>query len=368
MSSLADKLEVEKDNNNIQMFEKPSTKKGLLIYYFKRLLKNSILPPIEWIISYDKTFNVRNDVKLIIETGSKIINTSHDYIVYIENGYGLFGFNTKKINFFNAFIFKKKIKKKNLRGFVFYSEFSRKTTENIFSYLGLEDEFIRLDLGVIYPYAPEPEPISKRKIEKEKTILFCSSSFVLKGGLEIVECFNKFSFELSDFNLIVITRLNELTDEYISSNDKIKFVDFNLSEDEYNEYLENTYIYVHPTFFDTHALSLLENIKYRTPSITTKTFALNEYIDDGKTGILIDNPYTPYLDDGCINFSGVILDYAEKISQTHEVDHEIVNKLKNSILNIDENYLSYCLNLSELKMELQSDYVLNKWSGIINEY
>ncbi|KAB1515166.1 glycosyltransferase [Photobacterium damselae] len=365
MSLLANNLGLRYSSKNINMFEKPKTFKSSMIFKLKKFLKASFLPPVEWFLPYDLIFKISNDINLIIESGSKLINTSKNYIIYIENGYGLFGYNTKKINKYNLFFFKKKIKEKNLKGFVFYSKFSMLTTKNIFDSLGLSHEFERLNLGVIYPYTEQGN--SNGALEKSnKSILFCSSTLTLKGGLEVIECFTKYSEELKSFKLKIITKLQDIPYEFIKNNSNIEFIEFDLSKEDYEKYLSDTYIYLHPTFFDSCPLSLLENISFGIPSIGTNTFAINEFIDN--SGIIIENPYHIYNSAGEYQKEGVILDFAEDIIKNHELNTNLVDNIKNAILEIDANYSEYKNKIDVHKSKFNSEITKEKWIDIINEY
>ncbi|WP_207105089.1 hypothetical protein, partial [Photobacterium damselae] len=76
MSLLANNLGLRYSSKNINMFEKPKTFKFSMIFKLKKFLKASFLPPVEWFLPYDLIFKISNDINLIIESGSKLINTS----------------------------------------------------------------------------------------------------------------------------------------------------------------------------------------------------------------------------------------------------------------------------------------------------
>lgn len=67
---------------------------------------------------------------------------------YVENGLGLFGFNTIKLNYINFLLFKNKIKKENFKGFVFYSKAARESTKRIFLEMGCIHLFLLKILGL----------------------------------------------------------------------------------------------------------------------------------------------------------------------------------------------------------------------------
>lgn len=359
---LAKELSCYTLSENKQMFQvERGTKKKLLAYVLS-FIKKSPLPPIEWFINYDRFYKIPKEIELIVEPGSKLINTKHAYIVYVENALGLLGFNTGKINRLNLYLFRQFLAKENLKGFVFYSETARLSTLELFSKYGMLDCFDKLDLGVIYPITLDVGSKNVASPLNKKRLLFCSSSFNLKGGRELVEainmCRNKNSIDLN-----IVTGINEDVRAIIKNNDFCHHVDFSLTEKEYLELCTNSHIVVHPTFFDTHALSLLEAVKCRIPAITTNTFALKEYVINNKTGLILNNPYAPYNDNGSPNFQGVALDYAQVISQA-DVNYEFSKELSEAIDDVIDNYSEYTKNCNSsdyIDTMFAQDIIVSRW-------
>ncbi len=346
-----------------QMFEKKTIKEKILDF------SKSIpwFPPLEWLIPYNFLTPIPDNIQLIIEPGSKLILTKKNYIVYVECGIGLFSYNTKKINLINLFFFKKKIKKKNFKGFIFYSEASKESTKQIFTQAKIESLFESVNLGVIYPYSSTEEIITTNNTLTSPIppikLLFCSSSFKLKGGREVIQAFE--SLKHLDLELYLVT--NEETINILSTEElkKIKLISFKLSTDEYLDLIKKIDIIIHPTYFDTHALSLLEGIKLKKPSIATNTFAIPEYIIDGVTGILIENRYNPYSNSKSPNFSGKALGYAEKIEQMDSNPY-LIEDIKKAIETIYANIDSFNKNCQKIrKKELNDDYIIAQWESIL---
>ncbi|HIB7368188.1 TPA: glycosyltransferase, partial [Escherichia coli] len=326
VSLLASKLGCESIFENKQMFQKNRSMARNLIQKIFNVWKGSSLPPLEWFIQYDRLYKVGRHIELIVEPGSKIINTKKDYLIYVENSLGLFGYNTRKINSFNIFIFRKILSKSNFKGFVFYSETARSSTRELFKKINLTYLFENNDLGIIYPITPDVNVSEQANVKRDKfKLLFCSSSFNLKGGRELVEAINKSKFK-KIIKLILITNLDDSNRSFVNNNDFCEYIKFDLTEQEYIDLCLKADLIIHPTFFDTHALSLLEGIKCGKPAIATNTFALKEYIEDSKTGRLIENPYEPYDKNGCANFYGVALKHALSISKL-PINKEFSNKL-----------------------------------------
>lgn len=362
---LANSLSCETVYENKQMFQSAKGFKKKISSSILSFLKKSPFPPLEWIINYNNLYKINNDIDLIIEPASKLIKTDKNYIVYIENGIGLFSFNTRKINYFNILFFKRMIKKKNLKGFVFYSHTALNSTKVLFNKIGCPELFETLNLGVIYPLTHDIFS-QKTHPRNNKKILFCSSSFNLKGGRELLKAFF-LSKHFNDCELILITTKNEILTQIEKDYVNITVFDFNLKNHEYVNLIESIDLIIHPTFFDTHALALLEAIKASIPAIATKTFALPEYIEPNRTGLLIDNPYEPYTSDGAPNFTGAALIYAQEIEKRSENDI-FIKELTSAIDFILDNYSffkSNCLNSDRNNKFFSEKNIISQWAEIL---
>lgn len=349
-----------------QMFEKKSFKENILD------LSKSIpwLPPLEWLIPYHLLTPIPDNTQLIIESGSKLIFTKKNYVVYVESGIGLFSYNTKKINKTNLFFFKRLIKKKNFKGFIFYSEASQESTKQIFIQANIENLFSSMNLGVIYPYSSTEKKIIPNDTLNLSTspikLLFCSSSFNLKGGREVMLAFE--SLKHLNIELYLVTDEETLRNISTKKLKNVNLIPFNLSTSEYLELIKKIDIIIHPTYFDTHALSLLEGIKLKKPSIATNTFAIPEYIIDGVTGILIENRYHPYDKLKKPNFSGKALTYAKKI-ENMDTNLQLVEDIKKAIETLYSNIDSFNENCFKIrKNELNDEYIITQWESIFKKY
>jgi len=235
----------------------------------------------------------------LIMSHQKFFVTNKPYFIHLENGLALIDYNFSNFNIINKYRIKKEVEKTNFKGFAFYSETSRK------SYYALwKDVFDvkKYDLGVLPIFTYDNPLITENFIEKKysdfekrKTkAMFAAAEFVLKGGVELfyaVESLQK------DVNIEIefITSLKTIPIsilEKLRTSDFVKLTEFNLPQREFYKKLMDADFIVHPTFFDSHSIVLIEALKNALPIITTDTFANREYIYGN--GYLILNPYNTY--------------------------------------------------------------------------
>lgn len=123
-------------------------------------------------------------------------------------------------------------------------------------------------------------------------ILFVSREFIPKGG---IECFNAFKIIKSKIPHATLTIIGEQPPKFVLQYPSVKYMGF-LRKSVPEEYaifkrlLSTAFLLVHPTTKDTNALVITEAGYYGCPAIATNSFAIPEFIIDGETGFLIDNP------------------------------------------------------------------------------
>lgn len=363
MQKLSDQLGIFHTNEKTIMFNEKKTLKKMLLEFSK----NSILPPLEWLIDYERFVSLNQNHSILIEMGSKILKTEKKYISYIENGFGLFSFNTNKINRFNIKILERKISEENFLGFVFYSRTAEISTKNLLHKVGIDSTiFEKKNLGIIYPYSGLTPSLPQEKIVKN--ILFCSSSFELKGGRELLNVFQKIK-KNHQISLTIITSKSAIYKYGLNNIDGITPLEFSLNSDIYENALNKADIVVHPTYFDTHALSLLDAIKLNIPVIATNTFAIRDMVTNGINGLLIENPHNPYSDETSLpTFQGTAMNYMHSLL-ANPPSKSLENDLLLAIQNMLENYQLFTLNINNKVDQLNylSDAeAINKWGSLLD--
>ena len=308
------------------------------------------------------------------------------YVTYVENSHSILGFNYKnyennnKRKKMNNHI-KKLINDEYFKGFIFYSKRSKDGFYRYFSEIIPQDyKFI----DIVYPMIKNNNELTIEKIEhKIKNskeifkLIYVSSIFTLKGGIEIVEAYkilkNKINIEIT-----FVTDEKTIPEEYlkyIKSDKSLKILKNNLNNKQLIEQFNNSHVLLHPTFMDSTAIVVMEALNSALPVIATDTFAIPEYIEHGVNGFIIENPIK-YWDDnymplkpnevfGSVNTVKYITDI--KNNTTH---NEVKNKLIEYISICYENYELICKSSFDRvkNYKFNETVTQNKWEEIINNY
>jgi len=86
--------------------------------------------------------------------------------------------------------------------------------------------------------------------------------------------------------------------EKYQKNSRIKFIDIMSQERLFREIYPSCDIFFYPGFGDSYGFAVPEAMSFGLPIVSSRTFAKDELISDGKTGFLIDMPndWKPYFD------------------------------------------------------------------------
>lgn len=352
MKNLADDMKWSRTHSKSKQMHDISgnSYKEKIFNYFK----STRFPPIEWFISYEFLINSNIKEDIIIEPGSRLIKTKKKYICYCENGLGILSYNMKKNNYLNKKIATHMMKKENFLGFVFYSQAARISAYNLFG-----DIIKEKDLGVIYPYCKVPE-LTHNYNENIFTIGFCSSLFILKGGRELVDAYIEISSKYDGINLNLLTRKSDIPNDYLSKITKQPFInitEFNLDNESYYRHINNWSILVHPTYFDSIPLSIIEFVNLNKPVLATNVYAIPECISDKNllpdVKNIFNNNFLPnknvFLDNEIIKLSKPSEKYSHKLKDDLIIKLEEILKNKGKHLN-NQNFNP---NISPIKIREQ---------------
>jgi len=142
---------------------------------------------------------------------------------------------------------------------------------------------------------PATHPYKGKIKEKEyTTLLYVSSLFKEKGGLEVLRAFEilrkKFDLKLivkSDVPEDIKKRYNYPEIEYHPYRKEIL-----PREELLNKFFSKSDIFIYPTYCDIFGLCLLDALSVGLPIVSTNVFAVPEIVEDGKNGFLINSPIT----------------------------------------------------------------------------
>lgn len=172
---------------------------------------------------------------------------------------------------------------KNANKIFFRSQWAMDETKKLYNLDG--DNFQVVKFGGGIDEIPE-----KDKFTGGLKILFISKEFGSKGGYSVLKAFKLFNKLYPESELLII---GDKPKERIV-HPKINFSGFiNKSTKEgkafFRKHLEEAFLLVHPTSKDTNTLVITEAAYYGCPTIASNKFAIPEFIENGKTGFLINN-------------------------------------------------------------------------------
>jgi glycosyltransferase involved in cell wall biosynthesis len=122
--------------------------------------------------------------------------------------------------------------------------------------------------------------------------VFIAREFIPKGGEQTVEAFK---IVRQEYPAATLTIIGEKPNDDILSVEGINYLGFlnkNIpaEKDRLIDCFSTAFAIVHPTIKDTNTLVINELSYYGCPAISSNRFAIPEYIVNGKTGYLLDNP------------------------------------------------------------------------------
>jgi len=166
----------------------------------------------------------------------------------------------------------------------FTSEWALKETKEYYNIKG--ENFINVGVGGFID-------IPKKDNYKEGiNFLFISREFIPKGGITVVEALIEVRKKFPQAKLWVV---GEKPPENILETEGIVYKGFfdktdKKQEQELKTIFKESFAIVHPTLKDTTTLVINELAYFGCPAISSDKFAIPEYLIDGKSGYLLQNP------------------------------------------------------------------------------
>lgn len=148
------------------------------------------------------------------------------------------------------------------------------------------DNFINVGLG---GFIEIPEQDTFRG---NRNFLFISKEFKEKGGRIVLDAFRKVSSEHDNIKLWIV---GAPPPDYVASEPNVTYLGFFNKEkkediNSLKEIFAQSFALLHPTKKDTNTLVITELAYFGCPAISSNRFAIPEYIKDGVTGFLLNNP------------------------------------------------------------------------------
>ena len=144
---------------------------------------------------------------------------------------------------------------------------------------------------VAYPVIKPAVTMAPPQLPQKCRFLFVSTQFEIKGGEALLKAFAQVVKTFPGAELDLVTHLPErfkaLSDE--TANVRVHRAD--LSRNEIAErFLKNADVLVHPTYFDSFGMVILEALAHGLPIIATNVYAIGEMVEHGKNGLLLNVP------------------------------------------------------------------------------
>jgi glycosyltransferase involved in cell wall biosynthesis len=188
-------------------------------------------------------------------------------------------------------IIRKFLKDPNCKKIIPWTEAAKKSLM-----AALKDKEIGKKTEVVYPAIPLPE-LKARKKKNKITLLFIGRYFYQKGGLHVLEVFDKITKKHPKVNCIFVSEVPQEILKKYSSNKKIKFYNLVPQDILFKHVYPKSDIFVYPGYSDTFGFALLEAMSFGLPVITVDGFARKEIISDGKNGFIIKKHKKMLLED-----------------------------------------------------------------------
>ncbi|MFH1917639.1 MAG: glycosyltransferase family 4 protein [Nanoarchaeota archaeon] len=195
-------------------------------------------------------------------------------------------------------IIKKFLLSKNCKKIVAWSEASKQSIIEAFP----NEKKIIDKIDILHFALPAPK--FKKIKHKNLRILFIARWFDSKGGLQTLEIFDRLTRKYNNLECLFVCYIPKsmkkkykIKEKY-QKNSRIKFIDIMSQERLFREIYPSCDIFFYPGFGDSYGFAVPEAMSFGLPIVSSRTFAKDELISDGKTGFLIDMPndWKPYFD------------------------------------------------------------------------
>jgi len=121
--------------------------------------------------------------------------------------------------------------------------------------------------------------------------LFISTQFEIKGGQALLMAFKRVQGMVDGATLDLVTHLPENFAGLAAAIPGVRVHPADLSRDEIaTRFLAHADVLVHPTYFDSFAMVVMEALAHGLAVIATDVYAIAEMVEDGRNGLLLPPP------------------------------------------------------------------------------
>jgi len=236
----------------------------------------------------------------LIEAILSPIRTHNNWIYSLANFHEAVAFNFLDIplpRIIRVYFMKRIFKRDNFKKLIFWSFAGKETLKK---YPLISDDILQ-KVEVVYPAIRKvPDSLLSLNRKKDTNIfLLFSGDFFRKGGVNVIDAFEKIQKKFSNVRLILCCDekidfntpnafLKKKYLEKIRSNDAIILLGRVSRDKLLKEILPKTDIYLLPTYYEAFGFAVLEAMAYGIPVISTNLAAIPEMIEHGASGFLID--------------------------------------------------------------------------------
>ncbi len=272
---------------------------------------------------------IQNNSNLIYSMGGTLLKTEQPWIVDAEHVAGFSNFH-KKVLMNNKRTIEKILLSSSCRKIMPWSLAAKKTISDFFG-----DKKMNEKTEVVYPAVPE-RYVKKTKSESIR-FLFIGRTFYEKCGPQLLRAFESIGKKY-DAELTMVTVPPEEYAKKYGYCKNIKFVKPNKSREELiRDFYSVTDVYVMPSFVDTFGGVFLEAMSCSIPVITTDIYALPEIVENGKSGILIEAPFSMFNADLSLRYWPKDADWKGFLERARHANGEFLESIKESMTALIED-------------------------------
>lgn len=208
---------------------------------------------------------------------------SGDFIVELDNPWGLVGYNLRAMAIYKPLI-RRILLAKRCREIRCMSNACRKSLRLLFG----EEVYSKAE--VHYPYMQQVVD-SVKQVSQEARFVFVGTQFEIKGGKALLQAFGRVYSKFPNCRLDVVTHLPGEFLPLAKACPGIRVHEARFSREEiHHRFMKHADVLVLPTYVESFGMVALEALAYGMALIVTKVYALSEMVEPGINGELLQPP------------------------------------------------------------------------------